>query len=440
MKKIYYFLDLTQKAPLRLSSGEGEETDSDLRLDSRGLPYIPGTSLTGVLRSRMHEKDANLIFGYIDIGESSRTGTNVSAASRLIVSDAVLAPDTDPNTVMILSRDGVGIDDWGQAVKHAKYDFQAVETDGKYHAVLEWSGDDNSEKEEITLLIEPLLSSLVSEGISFGARTTRGYGEMDIEIRKKVFIFPEQTEEWLSYYPLSKRFGETDRGTPLEGKESARTQTDIEVSICMKDSFNIRVNTSRAECLEDGTVPDSVPLMNSGGQPVIPGTAWAGVFRHHMHRLLREAGMTGKDYEEEIQRIDYDCFGMSRDKKKPVHKKSQIIFSETKILGGRANTITRNAVDRFTAAPKNTGLFTNQVWTGGRGILHIRLTDRISVKDTLLLFAAIYDMGKGLMTIGGEAGIGRGVIEINNLKIDGVNKNEFLDTGCLKLSEERDII
>ena len=44
------------------------------------------------------------------------------------------------------------------------------------------------------------------------------------------------------------------------------------------------------------------------------------------------------------------------------------------------------------------------------------------------------------MTIGGEAGIGRGVIEIDDLKIDGVKKNEFLDTGCLKLSEERDII
>ena len=432
MKKIYYFLDLTQRAPLRLSSGEGEKTDSDIRLDSRELPYIPGTSLTGVLRSRMSDKDAKVIFGYIDIQKSIKTKTNVSSPSKLIVSDAVLAPETNPKTIMVLSRDGVGLDDWGQAIKHAKYDFQAVETDNKYHAVLEWSGDKKSEHEEIDLLIEPLLRSLVNEGISFGARTTRGYGEMDVEVRKKEFIFPDQLEEWLSYYPLSKRFGETDKGTPLEGKESTRTQTDISVSIFMKDSFNIRVNTSRAECLEDGTVPDSIPLMNSSNQPVIPGTVWAGVFRHHIHRLLRETGMTDTDYEKEIQRIDYDCFGISSDKK-IAHKKSQISFSETKIEGGRANTITRNAVDRFTAAPKNTGLFTNQVWTGGKGILHIRLDDRIKKEDTLLLLAAIYDMGKGLMTIGGEAGIGRGIIEIDDLKIDGVSKKEILDTGCLNL-------
>ncbi len=432
MKKIYYFLDLTQRAPLRLSSGEGEKTDSDIRLDSRELPYIPGTSLTGVLRSRMSDKDAKVIFGYIDIQKSIKTKTNVSSPSKLIVSDAVLAPETNPKTIMVLSRDGVGLDDWGQAIKHAKYDFQAVETDNKYHAVLEWSGDKKSEHEEIDLLIEPLLRSLVNEGISFGARTTRGYGEMDVEVRKKEFIFPDQLEEWLSYYPLSKRFGETDKGTPLEGKESTRTQTDISVSIFMKDSFNIRVNTSRAECLEDGTVPDSIPLMNSSNQPVIPGTVWAGVFRHHIHRLLRETGMTDTDYEKEIQRIDYDCFGISSDKK-IAHKKSQISFSETKIEGGRANTITRNAVDRFTAAPKNTGLFTNQVWTGGKGILHIRLDDRIKKEDTLLLLAAFYDMGKGLMTIGGEAGIGRGIIEIDDLKIDGVSKKEILDTGCLNL-------
>ena len=380
----------------------------------------------------MSDKDAKVIFGYIDIQKSIKTKTNVSSPSKLIVSDAVLAPETNPKTIMVLSRDGVGLDDWGQAIKHAKYDFQAVETDNKYHAVLEWSGDKKSEHEEIDLLIEPLLRSLVNEGISFGARTTRGYGEMDVEVRKKEFIFPDQLEEWLSYYPLSKRFGETDKGTPLEGKESTRTQTDISVSIFMKDSFNIRVNTSRAECLEDGTVPDSIPLMNSSNQPVIPGTVWAGVFRHHIHRLLRETGMTDTDYEKEIQRIDYDCFGISSDKK-IAHKKSQISLSKTKIEGGRANTITRNAVDRFTAAPKNTGLFTNQVWTGGKGILHIRLDDRIKKEDTLLLLAAIYDMGKGLMTIGGEAGIGRGIIEIDDLKIDGVSKKEILDTGCLNL-------
>ena len=434
MKKIYYYMDLMQKAPLRLSSGGGEETDSDIRLDGRGLPYIPGTSLAGVLRSQMSKEGAKAVFGDIDIQESMRLNTNVTVASRLIVSDAVLAPEADQKEVMILGRDGVGLDDWGQAIKHAKYDFQAVETDQTYHAVLEWSGDEKSEKEEIEKLIEPLLRSLISEGASFGARTTRGYGKMDVVVWKKSFSFPEQTEEWLSYYPITQRFKAGEKGIRLTGEDIIQKYTYLIISFFMKDSFNIRVNTSRAECLEDGAVPDTIPLMNSKGRPVIPGTAWAGVFRHHMHRLLRESGLRGDEYEKEIQRLDYDCFGISSNKE-IAHRKSRITFSETEIVGGRANTIMRNAVDRFTAAPKDTGLFTNQVWTGGEGALHIQIDNSISRNDVQLFLAAIYDMGDGLMTIGGEAGIGRGVIEINDLTINGVSKKDMLDSGDLKLDE-----
>ena len=172
MKRIYYYLELNQTAPLRLGNGDGEETDSDLRLDGRGLPYIPGTSLAGVMRSRMSEEAAKKVFGYIDIQESIRNMDYEPEPNRLIVSDAVLAPDADKDEVMITSRDGVGLDDWGQAIRGAKYDFQVVETDQSYYAVLEWFGNEKEEEVEIDKLIEPLLIGMVSENVSFGARTT----------------------------------------------------------------------------------------------------------------------------------------------------------------------------------------------------------------------------------------------------------------------------
>ena len=51
MKKVYYQLKMYQKSPLRIGSGENEITDSDLMIDGKGCPFIPGSSVAGVLRN-----------------------------------------------------------------------------------------------------------------------------------------------------------------------------------------------------------------------------------------------------------------------------------------------------------------------------------------------------------------------------------------------------
>lgn len=424
MKKIYYYLELIQTSPLRLGNGEMENTDNDLKTDGRGLPYIPGSSLAGVLRSGLTEPEARLLFGDIDIEASINAKENMATQSKLIISSADMKLDTDKEKVIITIRDGVGIDDWGLTINTAKYDFQVVETEQPYYAVIEWSGTEEEEQKEISGLFEPYIKKVISNGLSFGARTSRGYGAMVVSVWKKTFSFPAQLEEWLQYHPMEERFGVEGRGIKLNGlTETDENYSQIIIRFVMQDSFNLRVNTSRAEALSDGTIPDSVPLMNAKGIPVIPGTAWAGAFRHHMHRLLRECGMHDNELRNEIKRLDFECFGISSDKKIN-HMRSKICFSESEITGGCANTIIRNAVDRFTAAPKNTGLFTNQVWTGGKGVLQIRVASDITASDKQLLKMAIGDMGVGLLTVGGEAGIGRGMMRIIDINLDRMECSE----------------
>jgi len=427
VKKIYYYLKLTQSSPLRLGNGGGEDTDSDLKTDGRNLPYIPGSSLAGVLRSGFSETESKLLFGDVDIEKSMREKTNAAIQSRLAVSSAELKPDADMSDVIISVRDGVGLDDWGQNINKAKYDFQVVETSQPYYAVIEWTGNETEEKTELTDLFEPFLDRAINKGLSFGARTSRGYGSMEIEVRKKSFSFPEQLAEWLDYHPMTERFSHFDNKDPGEDIACSDKANEhisiIDIGFAMRDGFNIRVQTSRTETLPDGAVPDSIPLRNAEDNPVIPGTAWAGAFRHHMHRVLRESGVTGNEYENEIKRLDLECFGMSSEKKQN-HTKSKICFSESEITGGAPNTVMHNAVDRFTAATKNTGLFTNQVWVGGEGTLQIRIDSRIREKDIKLLRLVIMDMGIGLFSIGGEAGIGRGMMQLISVKIDSVDYTE----------------
>lgn len=70
MKRIYYRFDLTLLSPLALSSGENERTDSDAVLDSRGKPYIPATSLAGILASASSNEIKKKIYGYINEKET----------------------------------------------------------------------------------------------------------------------------------------------------------------------------------------------------------------------------------------------------------------------------------------------------------------------------------------------------------------------------------
>ena len=91
-------------------------------LDSRGEPFIPATSLAGVIRHSLGEKTAKNLFG--DIGDDGH-------ASPIIVYDAVC---TGKSAVSV--RDSVKLTD-KVAEDTGKFDFEAVETGAKFVGYIE---------------------------------------------------------------------------------------------------------------------------------------------------------------------------------------------------------------------------------------------------------------------------------------------------------------
>jgi hypothetical protein len=172
-----------------------------------------------------------------------------------------------------------------------------------------------------------------------------------------------------------------------------------------------------------------MPDREGRSKPVIPGTAWAGAFRHHMRRILGQIGM-----EQELPALDA-IFGKMENAGES--RRSLLEFSETVIDGGQNYTVTRNAVDRFTGAPRNAGLYTTEICQGGKGELVIRYpAGALTPLQSQLLAAALIDLDLGLLTVGGESGVGRGRAGVRALLLDGRDISERLQAKRTDFLEE----
>lgn len=425
MIRHYYQLEFTQRSPLRIGAGFGDDTDSDVIQDRRGMPFLPGSSLAGLLRSEFEPKSAEDIFGYVKSNGMTRE-------SRILISDATLSGDAE---VRIATRDGVGLNERKTAIPGAKYDFQTAEANKPYRAVLELTDNDYAPA------LKTVLERWIALGVSVGARTTRGYGRMEVSVRDRSFSLPDDLKNWLAFEPFDA--GSFADCLPWERTDVQETGIEIlRASLQIKGTFSVRANTSslvkrkktdklnnnqskdNSEATADDDLcfvtPDTVPMENRSGNPVIPGTSWAGAFLHHM-RALADSLDLGEETKQEIDRL----FGVDPEAK----RRSAIRFSETEIVGSERMLVTRTAIERFTAAPRNRALFTSEVAVGGTGELTVTIPSDTPERVKGLLGAALCDVHLGLLGFGGENGIGRGMAEITRLTVNGTDRTEAFVAG-----------
>lgn len=185
VRKIVIQSKLKTQSPLRIGSGANEGlTDILILKDKQGQPFIPGTSLAGVLRSEIAaiygEEAADKLFGSID-------GRNANQ-SMLIISDIVLSSKG------IVVRDGVAIDELtGVAKTGAKFDFEALERGAAGDVLLELTVRECDEAKPLAISYQhnaysvkgdcygemaATIADLLTGGISVGSLTTKGYGKI----------------------------------------------------------------------------------------------------------------------------------------------------------------------------------------------------------------------------------------------------------------------
>ena len=197
----------------------------------------------------------------------------------------------------------------------------------------------------------------------------------------------------------------------------------------LRISGTLLVRTYAVAFTRTEDIPDygQMTVGGHGKQAVIPGSSWAGAFRSHLVKTVQEL-LRQPDWKE-AQKILNPLFGTWGDtemRNQELHA-SGLIFEETVIDGGHGLPVARIAVDRFTGGTVQGALYEEIPWTGGEIILPIRwrknglnLTD-----DEIcgLLLWAVKDLQAGILAVGGETSVGRGIFEPvhgkDNLFLDG---------------------
>lgn len=184
-----YIVKFTVEAETPISVGSGEKgltTDRLVAKDANGLPYIPGTGLSGVLRHSFPNKEI--------VADLFGSDGNKGKGSRLIISSACLV-GADGETVIeglkdidlqsgyysyfnrLPERDHVRMTDKGAAdiANHGKYDEELVHKGTRFVFEMELIGDENDSSDW-----EELINTFTSPTFRIGAGTRKGFGKLKI--------------------------------------------------------------------------------------------------------------------------------------------------------------------------------------------------------------------------------------------------------------------
>jgi len=418
--RIYIKGNLRLISPITVGSGESENSDSDLIKDWAGIPFIPASSIAGALRHYLdellsHDKKCEAEKIRSLFGEHNENST----LSPISFYDAFpLAEITTAIKKHLSVRDGVQIDrTLRTAVDKHKFEFEVLEPGIAFQFCAEVAVREKHDLNAIKDLLYHMLSALSEEKIRFGAKTARGYGKTKLEDHKILLLDMAKrsdAELWLafSWETLAPNYTLDTLRCIGEIAPLALNTVDIRAEFLIPYSLLIR------QYIEEVAAADSAHI-NCQGRPVITGSTWAGCLTSAISQVGKTLGKS-----EDTERTIKELFGYVKSKEEEKdHKKrsraSRVIISESIVADAKGtHCYTRNRINRFTAGVVQGALFTEAPSYGGNLTLELLIKDPQPYEIGLLLLA-IRDMGNGIAPIGGAVSIGRGILKLKMLLIDG---------------------
>lgn len=409
---------LNLESPLIIGGGINELIDIEVLKDDNGTPYIPATSLIGVLKYYFKNNISEKLG--VDYDYFWGMSEKLNSDAQKSIQSAFICHDLHSTGAKIKIRDSVCINPENQTANdEGKYDFEIVDKgavfDLFWEVTLREIYHEDTFKRILATIIEPLMSSK----IAIGAKTNSGFGKIalkNLEVIEFDFSKKDDVYRW-----LKKDFSHCI--SYLDPKQYVSYSNkinlfSIEAKFALVNSIIIRAYSEKPD------FPDAVNI-TSNGEYVLPGTSLKGAIRNRALKILKTIQNDGA--EQRINQL-FGIAGKNESGDKIKSLKSRVQVEEKVIKNAVSELQNRIKIDRFTGGTIKTALFNSMPLWGGNELKE-SVTVNISIRkyepwEAALMLQVLKDIWCEDLAIGGEKNVGRGILKGISAIIRWQNKNQ----------------
>lgn len=459
MKNTYKYrllsrITLEALSPLVIGSGNKNiKTDSVVAKDVNELPYIPATTLAGLIRHSLPEEEQRKWMGYQTKEES--------CGSQLILSEAkILSEDGKPIDGLSNKEDAVKqlcyqlpirqhvrINHQGVAEKNGKFDEEIVPKGMRFCFEMELMSEEDDNE-----IMDKILSTIQSNGFRIGSGRRSGFGQISIVSilhRKLNLSIPEDLKLYLSKSSSLENIWEGFEPYTL----AENTNTDYisyELTLQPTDFMFFGAGFGN-ECSDMTFVREPVIQWDNDDRAciiekekviLIPGSSVKGALAHrtaYHYNKLKGCFADGKSADELQDHVGKNnkavrlLFGSEGDKRGKDKKRGNILISDvtqTQTEELEKKVLNHVKIDRFTGGAVPGALFSEEVLYSPENSFTLELLlykaaitedkkDKEDKEKALKAFeTALTDLCKGYLPLGGGVNRGNGTFK-GILKKDG---------------------
>lgn len=430
-------LTVEAATPLAVGTGKGSDilTDAPVAKDVNGLPYIPATSIAGVLRHAMgyvdNKTDGNP-FGYIDGADNDDSGHG----SDIIFTDAVMVgkngkaldgiQDIDWNDEFyryfqdLLVRQHVRIDHKGTAENNGKFDNEVVYKGTRFVFEIELMSD-KDDKEHI----EKAIGHLRYSTLRIGGGTRKGYGKLSIVDCRQASLNLSNPEDLEKYLNKSSSLAEDWAGfTKISVIESLDYSKWTHYQLKLKPLDFFMFGSGMGDSDADNVYVSELVVsqgesIDNNKHVLIPGSSVKGAIAHRTayHYNKIKGNFAGKQNPKEITGSNNEAVAAIFGEKKSdnTFTRGRLLIDD--VIKGQAEPKSKpffhNKIDQFTGGTMDGALFQEKViydkdteYTFDIYVENSALADD-DIKKAFV--QSLRDICTGLLPLGGITNRGNGI-------------------------------
>lgn len=430
--------------PLAIGSGQKDIlSDSLVALDVNGLPYIPGTSIAGVVRSMLDPKKKSEFYGFqLSLDEIKDEKAPKGHGSEIIFSEGRILNsrqevvdgikkaeelNQDPLLCeyrrMLPIRQHVRINEKGTAADTGKYDQQVVFAGSRFCFEIECLSDGKNENN-----FRDVINALHHQSFRIGGGVHNGYGSIRVVSVQTAILNLKEEEDLQKYLSKTSSLSDNWKYWSNDKAEQYDDNNYITYHVTLSPEDFIFFGSGFGDARGDAdmtTVKATRVDWTTGrlvtGQLLIPATSVKGALRHRvayrynqlMGRYVDGDPNSAPKAAEENEAVR-SLFGYQEGKQLFAGK---VLMSDVIEAPADHKLVNHVSIDRFTGGAIDGALFTEQVDYAANRKFNIDILvekDAFSEEDSKICAAfeqALNDLCQGLLPLGGGVNRGNGIFK-----------------------------